>query len=398
LTLAAPEASAPAPSLAAPKAARNQRLDILRGIAVLFVLNAHNFHDEIQNPKHAGFMKYIGVPLERIGWTGVDLFFVLSGFLVGGLLFHEIRNTGTLRVRRFLIRRGFKIWPSYFAYLAVASIVFWLRGEPIGTTVFNLLHVQNYFGTPFGHTWSLAVEEHFYIALPLLLMALLAFIRKAPQAAMKAIPIIGLALIIVCTATRILCMKFAPDWTVTNHHDQWPTHIRIDSLFVGVTLAYFHHYKPQVLRAVPPWLLAIIGFALISPMAVYPFLEYAWIRTVGYTMLYFGYGSLLIAFLYSQSAWVEKISRSLPFRGIAFMGFFSYSIYLWHEAAGARDFMLWLSWRNPTLRLPSELLWVTLTFGFAALATVVGVILGKLIELPFIALRNKLFPPSVTAT
>ena len=58
----------------------------------------------------------------RFGWTGVDLFFVLSGFLVGGLLFRELRQQSGLDVRRFIIRRGFKIWPSYLVFLAAIFV------------------------------------------------------------------------------------------------------------------------------------------------------------------------------------------------------------------------------------------------------------------------------------
>jgi peptidoglycan/LPS O-acetylase OafA/YrhL len=77
---------------------RNQSLDVLRAIAVFGVLGDHA-------PYYAIWA--------RAGGYGVDLFFVLSGFLISGLLFQEYKSSGGLRIRRFLIRRGFKIWPSY---------------------------------------------------------------------------------------------------------------------------------------------------------------------------------------------------------------------------------------------------------------------------------------------
>ena len=77
---------------------RNESLDVLRCVAVLLVVGYH--------------MPYYRL-WGRIGWIGVDLFFVLSGFLISGLLFREFRDTGSIDVKRFLIRRGLKIYPSF---------------------------------------------------------------------------------------------------------------------------------------------------------------------------------------------------------------------------------------------------------------------------------------------
>src|SRR5690348_13300609 len=92
---------------------RMVQLDFLRGVAILLVLGRHS----VISQRDAGFLRPLATAWHRIGWTGVDLFFVLSGFLVGGLLFKELRKSSHLDVRRFLIRRAFKIWPSYYAFL-----------------------------------------------------------------------------------------------------------------------------------------------------------------------------------------------------------------------------------------------------------------------------------------
>jgi peptidoglycan/LPS O-acetylase OafA/YrhL len=88
---------------------RNVSLDVLRGVAILLVLCHHN-PNAIQT---AGWLEPIGSRLMIIGWTGVDLFFVLSGFLVAGILFKELIRHDSLNVKRFILRRGFKIWPGY---------------------------------------------------------------------------------------------------------------------------------------------------------------------------------------------------------------------------------------------------------------------------------------------
>jgi len=83
---------------------RNKRLDILRCIAVLLVLL-----------DHSGIHPF----LTQTGWTGVDLFFVLSGFLISGLLFAEYKKRGAIDFKRFLIRRGLKIYPAFYTFLLV---------------------------------------------------------------------------------------------------------------------------------------------------------------------------------------------------------------------------------------------------------------------------------------
>jgi len=134
---------------------RLRELDFLRGIAILLVLLRHgNLFDSTTN----------------IGWIGVDLFFVLSGFLVSKLLFKEYSRFGNIEPKRFLIRRGFKIYPIYFLFYIPYLI---LRYPDIKTMPLlgDLLFIQNYvygWGYAFGPSWSLAIEEHFYFGFALL--------------------------------------------------------------------------------------------------------------------------------------------------------------------------------------------------------------------------------------
>src|SRR5262249_60135649 len=105
--------------------------------------------------------------IHRIGWMGVDLFFVLSGFLVSGVLFREYQRHQGLQVGRFLARRGFKIYPGFYLLLLAT----WAMGASAGPrgaiTTPQLLreafYLQSYVPGFWSHTWSLAVEEHFYL-------------------------------------------------------------------------------------------------------------------------------------------------------------------------------------------------------------------------------------------
>lgn len=180
---------------------RIPELDGIRGIAISLVLSAH-FLQIVSRPGSP--LAYALVPL-RLGWTGVDLFFVLSGFLIGGILLDARESTNYFRV--FYVRRFFRIIPIYAALLLVVGCATFLsRAGIIGKypEIFggrlswfyypfflqNIgMSVHNAWGMfPLGLTWSLAVEEQFYLTLPLLIRflnrrALLCFIGVAVSCA-----------------------------------------------------------------------------------------------------------------------------------------------------------------------------------------------------------------------
>ena len=193
----------------------------------------------------------------------------------------------------------------------------------------NLLHVQNYFGTnPLGQTWSLAVEEHFYLGLPVLLFVL----TKLGKRGIHALPWICLLVMIACTAARVALNLNRP-------YDMWthyfPTQLRIDGLACGVLLAYAYHFHPDNLRKIGRhrWFLLVMGLLLISPAARLDLFDSPYIWTVGFTRLYLGYGCILTAAMYTPvgrggglAGWFFATPLA---RLVAAIGLFSYSIYLW---------------------------------------------------------------------
>jgi len=378
------------PSVAAPAGARVVQLDVLRAIAIVLVLFRHAIIPWSQSGMLMRPMEF----LFHLGWTGVDLFFVLSGFLIGGLLFKEIRTTGKLDIRRFLIRRGFKIWPAYFVLVAFVFLQLDLSKGGTFRGAFkdilpNLLHLQNYLGTRIGITWSLAVEEHFYLALPLVLIAVTAGWRNTKS--IPAIPIIALLLIVACNV-----MRFEFNWNkpFDLYTHQYATHLRIDGLFFGVMLAYVHHFHPHVLARLAryPLLLLAIGLALVCPMGFYEVGQYRWVWTIGYTMLYVGYGCILIACIYAPRNHV--LGKVLSTRGavwIAAIGIFSYSIYLWQFSLGLQPLDWWLLPHLP--HKPVSLFWLLSMTSYFLVAIVAGIIMAKLIEMPALAVRDRIFPP-----
>ncbi|OWP87671.1 hypothetical protein BWK60_02620, partial [Flavobacterium covae] len=134
---------------------RLRELDFLRGIAILLVLFRHQF---------------LFYWTKNMGWIGVDLFFVLSGFLVSGLLFKEYKIYNKIDGKRFLIRRGFKIYPIFYLFYLLYMVPFFMNDTTLDfrKIITDLLFLQNYatgWGYAYAASWSLAVEEHFYFGL-----------------------------------------------------------------------------------------------------------------------------------------------------------------------------------------------------------------------------------------
>lgn len=370
---------------------RSLQLDVLRGVAILLVLGSHPAVES----SAAGSLAVLARPWQSFGWTGVDLFFVLSGYLIGGLLIAELGSHGGIDVRRFLVRRSFKIWPCYYVYLIIAADLMLGRkgfnseaARQVGSDLLpNLFHLQNYLGTPLGHTWSLAVEEHFYLALPLLL----ALIARNPAGGAsplpRALPAITVAVCLACLGCRLHDVGGSTPLWLLRHR----SHLRIDSLLFGVLLAYLRFNRPEFWRrlASRPLALSTAGMVALAPMLVLgrddqgPF-----VMTVGYTLLYFGYGLILTAMT------SVPMPLSLPTRALSFVGRHSYPIYLCHIDL-ARDPVQWavrsIAWGGAR-----ELIWLTTMAAYLAAATLVGVLLGSLVEAPALALRDRLFPSRLT--
>jgi peptidoglycan/LPS O-acetylase OafA/YrhL len=359
---------------------RIKRLDILRCAAVLLVVAAH-----------AGVFHLIA----RIGWVGVDLFFVLSGFLISGLLYSEYKKRGDISFRRFFIRRGLKIYPAFYVMLLatfVGQLLFWhAPPQSFSTYLREILFVQNYRYAIWGHTWSLAVEEHFYIMLALLLMLLA---RHSPnrQDPFRRIPQIFVFVACACLALRILTITLTPPakfltWQVMNL-----THTRIDALFFGVLLGYFYHFRPKSLTnfcrpLINRVALGILSAALLS-CSFFLSRDDHLMLTFGLTFLYLGFGGLLVLCLKVHNVLPGKVARFAEKigTGCAYVGTHSYSIYLWHA-----PFVVYVP---VFLRkfLHIQLLGKAPLWSYVLGSCVLGIAMANLIELPVLRLRDRLFP------
>ena len=344
-----------------PPAHRSAPLDALRALAVLLVLGRH-----FPEPLPAWLEVW-----QRGGWIGVDLFFVLSGFLVSGLLFREYRRFGEIRYGHFLARRGFKIYPAFYVMLGAVLLFAAHMGRAfVGWPVVlsEMFFVQNYGPALFPHTWSLAVEEHFYLLLPLLLLA----VRGEKSAPFAKLPRVFLVVALLALAARIATPSVPVLWLKTH---LFPTHLRIDSLLFGVLLSWATHFAPVALDRVWKrfrWPLAVAAVALVVPAFCLEIGSGWYLHTVGLTGFYFAGGVLLMFALRWKNAW----------RPLAFVGAYSYSIYLWHIPVR----FFGLGW------LPHDAAPLTRAAAYLALSIITGIVAAGLVERPFLALRDRLFP------
>ena len=342
---------------------RLRSLDVLRAVAVIAVI-VHHWGQGQSGP--------IADLVARVGWAGVDLFFVLSGFLVSGLIFREHQRHGSFRAGRFLVRRGLKIYPAFYVFLAVsvvcARFIIPEGRDLLPNRLADFFFIQNYAQGLWTHTWSLGVEEHFYVLLALVATVVLPRIRPSSRVVLGSIGVVAVA----CLAMRIA--------TAAASGYSWralyiPTHLRIDSLLIGVGLAYLWHYRRQRLVAVATtyrWWLAAAGVALVAPLVVLE-RSHPLMYTAGLTSLALGFGLILLVTLTIDDRWAP--------RPIAYLGQFSYTTYLWHM---------------PMMIVVAKLLPVSSKWAILALDLIVGfgvgIVAARVVEMPALRLRDRLFP------
>ena len=313
---------------------RTQSLDVLRGAAVLLVI-CHHYATVDQSMLH-------------IGGVGVELFFVLSGFLISGLLFSEIKETGAISMSRFFLRRGLKIYPAFYAFFLLTFVM----TPPVQSSQIwsELLFLQSYRRHIWQHTWSLSVEEMFYVALPLLIVVL-AKLRK-----LWLIPPLAFLLLVGCLAWRTqVSSKYFTEF-----------HLRMDALFAGVAIGYCRHFRADLFYKLTRtrWMLPL-GSILLLPCILLrrsPDVIYAFVLTSNAL----GFGCLV--------CWSQGTVH-LKNRAMALIGRYSYSIYLWHMPVA----MFW--W----IMNPMSILGF---IGDLGSAIAIGILMAKIVELPALQLRE----------
>ena len=357
---------------------RLRELDFLRGIAILLVL-----------ARHQPFNQY----LEQLGWIGVDLFFVLSGFLVSGLLFREYIVSKTIKPLRFLIRRGFKIYPIYYLSFIIYLIPAFQKTQFRSFDLISeLTFTQNYFlGFGFYNPpdWSLAIEEHFYFGIASLFFigfktGVIDFHKIKSS---KRFLISILIIMTLCFGLRILSNLLWPHEISRNFT---MTHLRIDSLLAGVCISYFYHFRFDVLKIMfkkykTIWIsLAIIGLSW-TPFTVA--LDSFIAKTIGFTFLYISFGVILSAFLLIPeiNLILDKIFSRKVTNFISKIGYCSYSIYIIHSFVNMEFGYFKINEFYNDISFITFILTTSLSIAF-------GFFLTYTIEKYFLDVRNRIYP------
>ncbi len=353
-------------------------LDLLRSIAIVWVMLFHSFVVGGLGPRWDWLARY--------GWMGVDLFFVLSGFLIGTQLLASTGPGRRLSLRDFYRRRARRILPAYFAVLA--AYCFWpaFREAPgmepawkFATFVVNL-SIDYGRNTAFSHAWSLCVEEHFYLAFPLLAPWLASRATKGPLLAA------GACVVGVGIASRGLAWwhgvstgaDAGRNWYVEDVY--YPTWNRLDGLLAGVALALWK------VRAPRSWArarrhadaLMVVGLATTA-LACWLFRDrVGWAgNTLGWPVLALGFGALVFA-----GAGRGSVLDRWRVPGAAGLAAISYSLYLVHKAAYHLVEATWGA------ALEGRGLLAFIAYGGAALAA--GTALHFAVERPFLRWRQRL--------
>lgn len=303
-------------------------LDHLRAFAIFFV-----FYYHYRIFPHPG---WLDTPA-RFGWTGVDLFFALSGYLIAGQLFREVADKGTVKLKPFYIKRFFRIVPPYLLVLALYVFLPVFREKEMLPPVWKFLTFTQNFGLnlktqgTFSHAWSLCVEEQFYILFPCLL-ALLLYVR-AGRKAFWLIPVL-FAGGFICRwwiyTYQVAPAGDSPDfWVIWYRAVYYPVYNRLDGLLAGVAIAALFQFKPLakewVNRYANGWFFA--GLAMLTMAWFITENSFSPVATVyGFPLVSAGYGAIVAAAVCPR-CWLYRIQS----RFTALIATLSYAIYLSHK-------------------------------------------------------------------
>ena len=365
------EAAAPIPYF--------QPLDIVRFGAAVLILITHSYDHWANVPRVAAAMT-TGWGGQAAWWAtklkvfvgsfniGVDIFFLMSGFLITYLLLLEQRRYGRIDIKGFYVRRVLRIWPLYYFCVAMAPVLTHFAHEPAANMPMHLLFVGNFDlmrhgwgSTAVNHLWSICIEEHFYLVWPLLV----AFVPRP-----RLTTVFG-AVIVLSFLTRLYYFYFVPDSYMALYLN---TLCRWDALAIGSLLAYahFHGYSLPQIPAAVRWMLYGATFLVFANdsygnwdnVFLLSFKKYIFLAVIAFFL-----GNVL----FNPTSAVKWRGRTI----FHYFGKISYGIYMFH------GFVIFVLVRVfPAFLTPMFMVWVLLG------TLIVSAASYELVEKPILRLKK----------
>lgn len=363
---------------------RANGLDTLRALAIALVFMYHYMVFVSREPTFGW--------ASEVGWVGVDLFFVLSGYLIGNQLFAGLARGETLSLKFFYARRALRTWPAFWvvlaAYFLFPSAMGGKEPPPLWQFLSFTQNIQLRPGTAFSHAWSLCIEEQFYFVLPLVVLLALRIGTRRGQAWLL------LALLVV-----VAVVARASLWSVYGREDfgaikgyypnvYYATLCRFDEFVPGLAVALLKNFHPQLWQRVTAHGRANFALGVTATTLM------LWAMYRSYYIDGYGYGFAMTAFGYSAVAAafallvISALSPASPLQRVRIPGAYhlalwSYSIYLSHKPLAhiLNQYGQQHGWSSSAT--------------LAAITTasvVLGAVLYRLVEAPFMQLRDSRFP------
>lgn len=377
-----PMSSLPLP---APGSPRQHGLDTLRAAAILLVF-AYHYQVFVSGTPTFGW-------LSGIGWTGVDLFFVLSGYLIANQLMGGMKRGGRLSLPRFYGRRLLRTLPNFYVVLAL----YWLFPQVTGgrepPPLWRFLSfTQNIAltpGTAFSHAWSLCIEEQFYLVLPAALMLGAALQQRRRTLAWSLIGVLTLAAILW---RDHLWRLYGTQDPSLGYYPQlyYGSLARLDEFLPGVAVALLKHGHADLWAALMQRAKTLLAIGIASSLGMLTLMLHF------YYIADYGYGHAMSSWGYSALAWsfglmvLAALAPRGPMARVRVPGAnalarWSYALYLTHKPVAyallkplaALGLMRGSGWTVPVI---------------AAACLLGGWLLYRLVELPFLALRDRWIP------
>lgn len=248
------------------------QLDIVRFIAAFMIMILHSYEGwcgwfgEIpffsagKNNGVTVIGKYVENFIENFRF-GVDIFFLISGFLITYLLLKEKGETGSLSIKRFFTRRILRIWPLYYLLIALSPLMVHWLGVPSPDYTSTLLFINNFhtistqaWTFPFDHFWSICIEEHFYLIWPFIILWV---------PGKKLLPVLY-SLLALSISYRLWIIFTVPNPQLVLYLN---TFCRMDVLIIGAIIAYYYYKKPFIIRT-PGVVRLLIYFILILTLCI----------------------------------------------------------------------------------------------------------------------------------